>query len=175
MRYVAGNTSRHRRRSTQLLAKVREAIGEEGKNWRARPRMANRPIISLNAVKLDRAGKETSETLDIDGLRTSLAESRRIALEAPGGGGKTTTLVQLATENLREGALTFLVDLPAWIRSGTDVLEFIAHTRAFRARNITAADLARLTNVEHFSFLLNGWNEIAESSFDRCRHRARRA
>jgi hypothetical protein len=149
--------------ATQMLAKVRAAIGEEGKNWCARPRMANSPIVSLSAAKLDRSGKETSETLDTDGLRTSLTESRRIALEAPGGGGKTTTLVQLATENQREGELTFLVDVPAWIRSRTDVLEFIAHTRAFRTRNITAADLARLAEIEHFSFLLNGWNEIAEA------------
>lgn len=145
-----------------LLAKVREAVAEEAGNWRARPRMAKRPIISLNAVKLDAEGQETSETLDLNDLCTSLFESRRIALEAPGGGGKTTTLVQLATEHLREGELAFLVDLPAWIRSGADVLEFITRARAFRARNIGAADLARLARREHFSFLLNGWNEIAE-------------
>ncbi|MGM5022147.1 NACHT domain-containing protein [Tardiphaga sp. 367_B4_N1_1] len=145
-----------------LLATVREAVAQEAGNWRARPRMANRPIISLNAVKLDGEGQETSETLDPDDLRASLFESRRIALEAPGGGGKTTTLVQLATENLRDGELAFLIDLPAWIRSGADVLEFIARARAFRARNISATDLARLARREHFSFLLNGWNEIAE-------------
>ncbi|MGO8841706.1 MAG: NACHT domain-containing protein [Methyloceanibacter sp.] len=145
-----------------LLAKAREAVAEEAQNWRARSRMANRPIVSLNATKLDSAGKETSETLDTDGLWASLIESRRVALEAPGGGGKTTTLVQLTTENPREGEIAFLIDLPAWIRSGTDVLEFIARARSFRARNIGAHDLARLAEREHFSFLLNGWNEIAE-------------
>jgi hypothetical protein len=144
-----------------LLAKVRGAVAEEAGNWRARQRMANRPILSLSAVKLDGAGKETSETLDAAGLRAALTESRRIALEAPGG-GKTTTLAQLATENPREGELAFLIDLPAWVRSSTDVLEFIARARPFRARNISAGDLARLAEREHFSFLLNGWNEIAE-------------
>jgi hypothetical protein len=43
-----------------------------------------------------------------------------------------------------------------------DILEFIARARPFRASNITAGDLARLAEREHFSFLLNGWNEIAE-------------
>jgi len=150
------------RDDTELLAKVQEAVAEEAQQWQARLRTTNRTIIPLDAVKLDRAGKESSDILDTDNLRALLRASRRISLEAPGGGGKTTTLVQLATENRREGQLAFLIDLPAWIRSGTDVLEFIARARGFRARNITAHDLARLANSEHFSFLLNGWNEIAE-------------
>jgi hypothetical protein len=145
-----------------LLANVREAVAQEARQWLTRLRTVNRPIVSLDAVKLDRAGKETSETFNIDRLRLSLLQSQRIALEAPGGGGKTTTLAQLAVENPREGELAFLVDLPAWIRSGADILDFIARAPAFRARNITASDLARLANSKHYSFLLNGWNEIAE-------------
>jgi len=146
----------------ELLARVREAVTEEAQNWRARLRTANRPIVSLQAVRLDSAGKETSEIIDTAGIRRSLAQARRIALEAPGGGGKTTTLVQLATETRPEGELTFLIDLPAWIQSRADVLEFIGHTPSFRSRNIGADDLARLYKSEHFSFLLNGWNEITE-------------
>ena len=149
-----------------LLAKVRQAVAEEAQNWRARPRTANRPIVSLQAVRLDDNGKETSDILDIVGIRTSLMQARRIALEAPGGGGKTTTLVQLATENRSEGELSFLIDLPAWVQSRTDILEFIAHTPAFRSRDIGAGDLARLYKSEHFSFLLNGWNEITETYSD---------
>jgi len=150
----------------ELLAKVHEAVAEEAQNWRARPRTANRPIVSLRAVRLDSAGKETSETIDTAGIRKSLAQSRRMVLEAPGGGGKTTTLVQLATEIRPEGELTFLIDLPAWIQSRVDILEFIARTPAFRSRSIGAADLARLYKSEHFTFLLNGWNEIAELHSD---------
>jgi hypothetical protein len=150
----------------ELLVKVREAVAEEAQNWRIRPRTANRPIVSLQAVKLDNAGKETSDILDTAGIRTSLMQARRIVLEAPGGGGKTTTLVQLATENRPEGELSFLIDLPAWVQSRIDILEFIAHTPAFRSRSIGAGDLARLYKSEHFSFLLNGWNEITETYSD---------
>src|SRR5262249_40947226 len=96
-----------------LLAKVEEAVAEVAEGWRAKPRLANRPIVSLNAVKLDSAAKETSETLDTNRLREALSQSRRITLESPGGGGKTTTLVQLATESRSQGQITFLIDLPA--------------------------------------------------------------
>ncbi|HUE10091.1 MAG TPA: hypothetical protein VMQ54_04100, partial [Steroidobacteraceae bacterium] len=149
-----------------LLAKVREATAEEAENWRARQRMGNRPIIPLNAVRLDGADKETSDILDTGALSAALTQSRRIALEAPGGGGKTTTLVQLAMQCPRDGELVFLIDLPAWIRQVIDILEFISRTPPFRARDVTAADLARLAEREHFSFLLNGWNEIAEIHSD---------
>ena len=145
-----------------LLAKVRLAISEEAATWRIRQRMTNRPIVPLNAVRLDGAGKETSDILDTTALRAALTECRRIALEAPGGGGKTTTLLQFATESTCEAELAFLIDLPAWIRQAIGILEFIAQSRPFLAHNITAGDLARLAEREHFLFLLNGWNEIAE-------------
>jgi hypothetical protein len=147
----------------ELIARVREAVAEVARNWRAHPRMANRPIVPLRAEKLDAVGKATSEILGTDSLRSALAQAQRIALEAPGGGGKTTTLVQLATGTAPEDTLIFLVDLPAWVLSSNDILEFIASTRPFRARNINAADLARLAAREHFSFLLNGWNEVADN------------
>ena len=146
----------------ELLTKVREAVAEVAGNWRARPRAANRPIVSLAPSSSTALARNPSEILDTDDLRTSLAEARRIALEAPGGAGKTTTLVQLATDRPPESKLHFLSICPRRIRSGTDVLEFIARTPAFRSHNISAADLARLAKNQHFSFLLNGWNEIAE-------------
>ena len=145
-----------------LLAKVRSALSDEAELWRVRQRMTDRPIISLHAVRLEGGGKESSDTMDTEALRKALTESRRIALEAPGGGGKTTTLVHLATEQPRDGEVSFLIDLPAWIHSCIDVLEFVARGTPFRARDINAADLARLAQRTHFSFLLNGWNEIAE-------------
>jgi hypothetical protein len=151
------------REDAELLSKAREAIAEVARNWREHPRLANRPIVSLRAEKIDGAGKPTSEILNIGNFRAALAQARRIALEAPGGGGKTTALVQLATENQPENELSFLIDLPAWIRSGKDVLEFIASMPSFRARTIGAGELARLAARQHFTFLLNGWNEIGES------------
>jgi hypothetical protein len=141
----------------ELLTKVRDAVTEEAQNWRARLRTANRPIVPLQAIRLDSAGKETSEIIDTAGIRASLAQARRIALEAPGGGGKTTTLVQLATETRPEGELSFLIDLPARIQSRTDVLKFIAHTPSFRSRNRVSRSCAALQ--ERTFFLPPQWME----------------
>jgi hypothetical protein len=56
-----------------------------------------------------------------------------------------------------------LIDLPAWIQAGTDILEFIARAPAFRARGVEADDIARLSTKAHVSFLLNGWNEVTDA------------
>lgn len=142
------------------LDQVREAVAEEVANWRAYTRIGGRPVIGLHAAALDAQGQEKTETLDFADLQTALHEGRRVALEAPGGGGKTTTLIQLAGEQAQKGELAFLIDLPAWIRSGADLLDFIASLPAFRSRSIGASDLARLSKIEQACFLLNGWNEI---------------
>src|SRR5262249_42321971 len=84
--------------------------------------------------------------------------------EAPAGRGKTTTLIQIAQRTLAAGGLPFLVDLPFWVRTGSDVLQFIAHTPAFAKRGLDATALLELRGSEPFSFLLNGWNEISEGT-----------
>lgn len=131
--------------------------------WLSHPRLAGKPRIALQAVKLDQENRETSEALDLDSIRAALRESRRIILEAPAGQGKTTTLIQLAELHSRQGELAFLIDLPGWVTSSVDPLEFIASLPAFRSRSISAEDLARLCNAVHCSFLLNGWNEVSDN------------
>jgi hypothetical protein len=53
------------------------------------------------------------------------------------------------------------------VASGRPLLEFIAETPQFQARGLDAAVLARAQGAEQLWFLLNGWNEVAESSSDR--------
>ena len=97
---------------------------------------------------------------DID---RELSESRRALLEAPAGRGKTTTLIQIA-QHARPRGTPFMIDLPGWISSRVGILEYLAGTPSFQAEGLTAADLARSHETEPFLFLLNGWNEIAESN-----------
>jgi hypothetical protein len=86
-----------------------------------------------------------------------------VLLEAPAGRGKTTTLAHLAAAhvNTSEG-LAFVVDLPGWIKSKMGILRFISGMREFQSPPLTTEDLAALYKVQHFSFFLNGWNEIAD-------------
>lgn len=57
-----------------------------------------------------------------------------------------------------------MVDLPAWTASRKDILDYLAGMPSFHAQRGAAADLARAQESESFLFLLNGWNEIAESN-----------
>jgi len=57
--------------------------------------------------------------------------------------------------------IPILVDLPRWVRSGLDILDYLARIPAFRARGIEAWALTRSPNDEPYLFLLNGWNEIS--------------
>jgi hypothetical protein len=56
------------------------------------------------------------------------------------------------------------VELPAWTSSRRRILDYLAPMPTFQAVGLTAADLARVQQKEPFFFLLNGWNEIAESN-----------
>jgi hypothetical protein len=146
-----------------LAARTREAVAEVIETWATRPRLKGRPLIDLDAEKIEE-GRESHERLSIEDLRASLSQGRRIILEAPAGRGKTTTLIQIAQRAVAEGGLPFLVDLPFWVRTGTEVLQFIAQTPAFAKRGLDAQALLQLRGAEPFFFLLNGWNEISEGT-----------
>lgn len=149
---------------SELLERARPAVSEIVAGWLAHSRLAGRPKIGLQAIKLDQEGEDTRDILDLASLQAALLEGRRMVLEAPAGRGKTTTLLQLAERHGDRGELGFLVDLPMWMASGgIDLLEFIASQRAFRSRGLRADDLARLYGAVHYSFLLNGWNEVSGS------------
>jgi hypothetical protein len=144
----------------QLAGKAREATEQAIKTWSAR--LAGKPLIDLRAVKLNSSGAEANEIFQLGDIRQAVEKSRRIVLEAPAGRGKTTTIVQLAGQLSSGGCIVFVIDLPSWIQSGKDILSFIGGIPAFLARGLGAEHLAQLRETEH-SFLLNGWNEIAES------------
>ncbi len=146
-----------------VLGRAREAAGEVIASWEQRPRLAGRPQIDLDAERVDE-GRETRESLTVESLRKLLAEGRRIILEAPAGRGKTTTLVQLAKRTIDAGGLGFLVDLPAWAKSGMEILQFVEQKPQFVSRGLDANALSSLRGSEPFSFLLNGWNEISEGT-----------
>ena len=145
----------------KLIDKARDATTDVTAAWLAHPRLSGKPLIALQAVKLDQEGKDTGEAIDLESIHVALTEGRRLILEAPAGRGKTTTLIQLAKQN-GVGGLTFLIDMSAWARSDLDILDFVARMPSFRSRDIDARNLAKLYQDLHFSFLLNGWNEISE-------------
>lgn len=144
-----------------LHAQVYEATSELSASWSSR--IVGKPLLELRAVEFQQYGKESAAVLRLNDLLAALTQGRRLVLEAPAGRGKTTTLVQLARQRAGEKGIAFLIDLALWTKSNLDILSFLAGMRPFQARSLGATSLARLYDAEHFSFLLNGWNKIAES------------
>jgi energy-coupling factor transporter ATP-binding protein EcfA2 len=145
----------------ELVENVRAAAAEVTATWSSR--IEGKPLVELRAVRLDQEGRDSAEVIQLSDIQVALAQSRRLVLEGPAGRGKTTTLVQLAKAQTGATGTALLIDLPAWTRTRLGLLEFIAGMPQFQSRSIDAGALARASYVEHFSFLLNGWNEIAES------------
>ena len=143
-----------------LISRTRRAASAVVQSWAAKTK--GNPLIDLTTVRLAPNGAESDEMLSLEQIDRVLSQSGRIVLEGAAGRGKTTTLIQLAQR--ADNACTFIVELPAWTSSHRGILEYIAGIPAFQAEGLTAADLARAQQTEPFRFLLNGWNEIAESN-----------
>jgi hypothetical protein len=146
----------------ELLARAHEAAATVAAEWAAHPRLAGQPQITLDVLPRDLRANESGARFLTKEIRALLLQGRRLVLEAPAGRGKTTTLIQLAREGAEVGGVPLLVDLPAWVQSGQEILDYLAQRPAFRTRAITGDDLALVAASEPLLFLLNGWNEIAE-------------
>jgi hypothetical protein len=150
----------------QLLSKAQEATAEVITAWFNSQRLAGKPLISLRAVKLNQDGRVSDQVLEFQDIQAWLSEGRRVILEAPAGQGKTTTLIQLAQQSCNADRLTYLIDLPAWAKSGKHILDFISNMQSFRSRSLDADILSKLCTTKQVSFLLNGWNEVSETDSD---------
>lgn len=145
----------------ELIVRTRRVTDAVTQAWARKTK--GHPLIDLTAVRLDLNGAESADVLSLEQIDQALSQSSRIVLEGPAGRGKTTTLIQLAQRERTVG-IPFIVNLSSWIRSRQSILEYIACMPVFQAEGLTSADLARVQQTEPFLLLLNGWNEIAESS-----------
>jgi len=144
-----------------LIERTLEATDEVIANWSRR--LSGKPVIDLRLLRLDDKGAETQELQQRAGLNDLLLRSHRIVIEAPAGRGKTTTLGQLARDHHNAGRIACLIDLPGWVRRNVGIFEFLTDMPEFQSRGLTASDLARVNRATQFTFLLNGWNELAAS------------
>jgi hypothetical protein len=148
------------------LEAIRDAASKEANRWAEHPRLNNKPRIALNAIKLDGHGSDTQEIFITTQIERWLAPGQRFVIEAPAGRGKTTTLIQLAQSHINLERIPILVDLPAWVRSGTGIVEYLARIPSFLAHDIATSVLAQAFQNGYCTFLLNGWNEISYSHYE---------
>ncbi len=154
----------------ELVERARRAADAVTRTWAAKTK--GHPLIDLTAVRLDPNGSDSADVMSLEQIDQALLQSSRIVVEAPAGRGKTTTLIQLA-QRARSTGTPVIVELPAWTASHQGILEYIAGMPAFQTESLTAADLARVQQTEPFLFLLNGWNEIADSNSSQANHALR--
>jgi hypothetical protein len=145
----------------QLFEAAQAATREVDAKWARQ--LEGMPLIELR-MRRGREGEDTTEEVtlsqDLNGL---LRTGHRLILEAPAGRGKTTLLIQLSRAANAHGGLSFLINLPAWIPQNVSVMDFVAGMAEFQARGITSGHLAKMEGRTQFTFLLNGWNELASA------------
>lgn len=154
----------------ELIERTRRASDAVTRTWAAKTK--GHPLIDLKAVRLDSNGSDSADVMSLEQIDLALLQSSRIVVEGPAGRGKTTTLIQLA-QRVHTVGTPLIVELPAWTTSRQGILEYITGMPAFQAESLTAADLARVQQTEPFLFLLNGWNEIADSNSLQANHALR--
>jgi hypothetical protein len=147
--------------AAEVVENIRAASQNELENWSRR--VASQRLIDLQAHSVDGNGAERDDAWTVADIAAALGSARRLILEAPAGYGKTTALIQVARSVLSQKGTVFLIDLPLWVKSGHEILEFITGMVAFQRKGLTSYHLAQSESVERFHFLLNGWNEVSQS------------
>ncbi len=96
---------------------------------------------------------------DIDRLPTSVEAASEVTLVAPPGMGKTTTLLGLADQVLKERkSVPIFLRLGEWSVHHTDILQHIAERPTFR--DVSTDALRELADCGRLLLLLDGWNEL---------------
>lgn len=96
----------------------------------------------------------------ISGLAASVQATSTLAIVAPPGTGKTTTLVQLCDSIIAQGrSVPILVPLGEWSDRAEGILEHLTHRSAFLG--FSAQHFMQLAYAGRLVLLLDGWNELA--------------
>jgi len=106
-----------------------------------------------------RLEKSAAPNLTIDSVARLTALAEPVSIVAPGGTGKSTTVVQLAERMLAEdGPVPVLVPLGQWSDWQDDFFDFILRRYAFGT--FRRQHLMQLAYHGRLVLLLDGWNEL---------------
>ncbi len=109
-----------------------------------------------------------AEPFDSAGLAAAITRFNEIAVVAPPGMGKSTTLIQVANALIQQGrCVPVLIPLSQWSRELNSLWELAVSKRAFVTAGAKRADLDLLAAHGRFALLLDGWNELDAASQSR--------
>ena len=127
---------------------------------------ATDPALGLSM--LQEPSKERRVTFGWDDLLSTLQQANAITLEAEPGGGKTTTLFELAARLLDDGTVPIFVPLREQEANDLNLLNGVAQRAAFNEQ-LTARHLQALARHGRLVLLMDGWNELSTSARSRVR------
>lgn len=111
---------------------------------------------------------EREQAFDVDGLAGSIETFNEIVIVAPPGTGKSVTLLQLTGAIIERGAnVPFFIPLSEWATGTESFLQSLLKRRSFIEAKIEHLQL--LAANGKMLLVLDGWNELDESSRNRAR------
>ncbi|MBV1910352.1 MAG: hypothetical protein KUG78_13700 [Kangiellaceae bacterium] len=110
-------------------------------------------------LNLRNINKNKEQILDVSDLAAEIKTTYSIAIIAPPGTGKTTTLLQLAGKVLKEGvSVAIYIPLSDWSTYSNTFFEYILKIASFAGDGEN--DLRQLANSGKLILILDGWNEL---------------
>jgi hypothetical protein len=91
-------------------------------------------------------------------LGKALRATQKLAIVAPPGTGKSTTMLQLARSLLAEGNAPVFVPLKEWAETSGDLFSWVANRHDYAG--LTADHFKFLAYHGELALLLDGWNEV---------------
>jgi hypothetical protein len=124
------------------------------------------------ALNLKMAEAKSTEIFTVSGLASAVEVYDRIAVVAPPGTGKTTTLLQLMETILRNAFLVAVfIPLGEWSTRSDTFLQSLLHRVAFH--DARERQFAVLAEHGRLVLILDGWNELDEQAKRRARNQIR--
>ena len=121
------------------------------------------------ALNLKMADEKNREAFRVSSVYSAIESFDEIALIAPPGTGKTTTLLQLVETVIGKGLLVAgYVPLNEWSTHSNTFFESLLHRASFR--DSCERDFERLAIHGRLVLILDGWNELDERSKQRARN-----
>jgi hypothetical protein len=127
---------------------------------------ATDPALGLSLLQEPPTGRHLAFTWD--DLLSTLQQATAITLEAEPGGGKTTTLFELAARLLDDATVPIFVPLPEQEANDLNLLDGVARRPAFNEQ-LTVRHLQALARHGRLILLMDGWNELPSSARSRVR------
>ncbi len=114
----------------------------------------------------NRQASDSFRQIDTNELISLLMEGTNLIMVGEAGAGKTTILISLCENLLKEPDSPFpiFIDAATWGYSNKTLLEYIASLSAFADAGIHVEELSRLNEAGKLLIVVNGWNEISANA-----------